>query len=487
MSAAKAKTKTPPKATEPEAEDQPKQGTWRDDLLRDGSNRPYPNLANVAIALRRAPELKGLLAYDEMQREVVVTRRLPGSRTRAKYPRQQDDTDATAIQEWLQQNALRRISKEPVQQAMELIARENAFHPVRTYLTGLRRDESKNLIDNWLTTYLGAPDTEYTRAIGKYFLIAMVARIMRPGCKADYMLVLEDPRQGTGKSGVAATLGGDWFSDGLPNLRRGDEVRISQHMRGKWIIEIADLSATDNAEDSTLKAFLTRTEERFTPKYGRNEVKEPREFIFIGSTNETTWLRDATGGRRFWPVPTYQQRPIKDVAKDLDEYEIGQIWAEAMNFYRNKEKLYFSDALEAVANEIQTEHSEQDPKTGMVLKYLDALLPERWEGMDIYQRRDWLRDCENDEAIQEAGVVERERVCISEIWCEALGNQQKDMTKYNIKDLHDIMRKAKGWKEYEGKLRFDMYGVQKCYVRIDKMDYGSTATFTATKQVHGNT
>jgi predicted P-loop ATPase len=329
MSAAKAKTKTPPKATEPEAEDQPKQGTWRDDLLRDGSNRPYPNLANVAIALRRAPELKGLLAYDEMQREVVVTRRLPGSRTRAKYPRQQDDTDATAIQEWLQQNALRRISKEPVQQAMELIARENAFHPVRTYLTGLRRDESKNLIDNWLTTYLGAPDTEYTRAIGKYFLIAMVARIMRPGCKADYMLVLEDPRQGTGKSGVAATLGGDWFSDGLPNLRRGDEVRISQHMRGKWIIEIADLSATDNAEDSTLKAFLTRTEERFTPKYGRNEVKEPREFIFIGSTNETTWLRDATGGRRFWPVPT-GTLDLVGLARDRD-----QLFAEAMRLFRD--------------------------------------------------------------------------------------------------------------------------------------------------------
>ena len=274
---------------------------WKQGLQIDERGQPAPNLANAALALRQAPELLGAVAYDEMLRHVVVTRVLPESPiAQVSGSRALQDTDEGVIQEWLQRQGLRRLGKNTAQQAISLVAREHTFHPVKKYLHSLRWDGVPR-ISSWLSTYLGADATQYTAAIGRWFLIAMAARIMTPGCKADYMLVLEGD-QGAHKSIVCAILGGTWFSDALPDLHRGDQIRISMHLRGKWIIEIGELSSIGKAESGALKAFLTQTEERYTPKFGHNEVIEPRQCVFIGTTNKTAYLHDETGGRRFWPV-----------------------------------------------------------------------------------------------------------------------------------------------------------------------------------------
>jgi Virulence-associated protein E-like domain len=263
---------------------------WLDAVHKSDTGKPLSNLANVLIALRADMALIGLFARDLMFCGDILMQPMPcGKLEDPFWPRPISDDDITALQEFLQNAGLKRISKDTVHQAVSLRARECAFHPVGDYLEGLVWDGESRL-QNWLTTYLGAEVTPYTRGIGDKFLVSMVARIYQPGCKADHMLVLEG-EQGELKSSMCSVLADPWFSDALPDIRHKD---ASQHLRGKWLIEVAEMHAMDKAETTLLKSFISRTVERYRPSYGRLEVIEPRQNIFIGTTNKDTYLRDET-------------------------------------------------------------------------------------------------------------------------------------------------------------------------------------------------
>lgn len=304
-----------------------KQAGWKAEWHISENGSPLPTLHNAMVALRNHPTLAGILRYDEMARSAIVIQQIPNTPHDQSIPRGIKDADVIAIQEELQQTGLRRIAKATVQDAVQLCAEQDRFHPVRDYLGSLVWDGEKRVY-GWLGKYLGVEGNDYSDKIGELFLIALVARQFKPGCKADYMLILEGP-QGAMKSSACRALAGEWFSDNLPDLSRGDPVRLSMHLRGKWLIEIAEMSSFNAAESHTLKEFLTQTEERYTPKYGRNEVQEPRQCLFIGSTNEGAYLRDATGARRFWPVKVGTIL-INELIADR-----GQLLAEAVHLYRS--------------------------------------------------------------------------------------------------------------------------------------------------------
>lgn len=316
---------------------------WLAGAVKDERDRIVPNLRNTALALRRAPELAEAFSFDELQRSVIIDRALPlaeGAEPRgtADPPRPLTDADVSQVQEWLQSVGLPKIGREVVHQAVALRAQERSFHPVRDYLASLEWDGRQRL-GSWLVRYAGAADTQYARAIGRMFLIAAVARVCSPGAKADYVLVLEGP-QGAGKSRLCQALGAPWFSDSLPDVTRDKEA--SQHLRGKWIVEISELSALGRAESEALKSFISRPVERYRPPYGREEVIEPRQSVFVGTTNRSTYLSDDTGGRRFWPVrvgPIDVDALTADrdqlFAEAVDAFGAGETWWPSAEFERD--------------------------------------------------------------------------------------------------------------------------------------------------------
>lgn len=313
----------------------PAEGDWRDRLIEGKDRTVLSNLANVLLAFREDPAFDGLLAYDEMARSTFLMRPLIRHNGTPAMdvptPRPITDEDVGAIQEWLQVDGIAKASKDTVHQAVDMRAKERSFHPVRDYLKALQWDGEERL-DSWLYDYLKAEPTEYAAGIGPMFFIAMVARIFKPGCKADYMLILEG-EQGAMKSTACSIIGGEWFSDSLPE--KVSDKDTAQHLRGKWLIELGELHAMSKADGTALKAFITRPIEMYRPSYGRKEVHDPRQCLFIGTTNRTAYLKDETGGRRFWPVKVGVRGAL---AVDRLRRDRDQLFAEAVHRFRQGER-----------------------------------------------------------------------------------------------------------------------------------------------------
>lgn len=261
------------------------------------------NFNNAKLALESDPQFAGLFAHDEMARQTVTVREVGGH----KNPRPAGLLHAdhiSAVQLALQRLGMRHMGREITVLAIEWVASRSRFHPLRDWLEGLTWD-GEGRLNALLPSYFGCDNrepatAEYLARVGPMFLIGLCARVFDPGVQHDYMLVLEGP-QGILKSSALRVLGGHWFSDALPDLN-GDQIRLSQWLRGKWLIEVAELASFRGAASEHLKSFVTRQIESYIPKFGQGEVAEPRQCGFVGTTNQRVYLHDETGGRRYWPV-----------------------------------------------------------------------------------------------------------------------------------------------------------------------------------------
>lgn len=416
-------------------------------ITKDGS--VASTIDNVVQILEHDGRLSGRLIYDEMRHSIIVTQPLPWR----KEPGPWSDADDAALRFFLEK-MYGLSGKDKIFDAVNVVAMEHKVHPVRDYLRGLTWDGVRR-VDSLLIDYLGAEDSDYTRAVTRKALVAAVARIFRPGCKFDYMLTLRG-RQGLGKSALIRKLGGAWFSDSFSTVQ-GKEAY--EQVLGNWIIEVGELAGMKKAEAEIIKLFISKQVDRFRPAYGRRTQEYPRQCIFIGTTNESQFLRDTTGNRRFWVVDTPNDAAL-DLWEDLTQETVDLIWAEAVLLYQAGEDLYLSGELEAEARRVQAAYEEESPKVGMVAAYLDRLLPEDWEDMDLFARRTWL---ESDAE----GTQQRETVCSVEIYAEALGGNPERLDRYAIKEITDIMCRLEGWRRMGSeRITVKPYGRQRFYRRV---------------------
>ena len=409
-------------------------------------------IENAVIILRHDPKLKGCLAFNEMDHNIVTLKSLPWRE--AKGASQWIDADDAALRYYMER-VYGMAGKDRIFDAVNVVAQEHSFHPVRNYLDGCTWDGVPR-VDTLLIDYLGAEDNLYTRAVTRKTLVAAVARIYRPGCKFDYMLTLRG-RQGLGKSALIAKLGGPWFSDTFTTMQGKDSY---EQVQGVWIMEVGELAGMRKAEAETIKLYISKQVDRFRPAYGRRLQEFPRQCVFIGTTNEEQFLRDTTGNRRFWVVDTPNE-PLKDMW-ELTAADIRQIWAEAVELYNTGEKLFLPKDIEAIAREVQESYAEENPRAGIVAEYLDRLLPEGWDALDSYTRREWL-------ATDAVGTIERTTVCTLEIWVEALGGNPDRLDRYGAKEIRDIMASLPEWR-HQGNKRITAhpYGRQRYFERRSK-------------------
>jgi predicted P-loop ATPase len=345
---------------------------WMQQLVRNGAGFPRSTLGNVFIVLESDAQLAKLFAFDLVRARSVLMRAPPWE-AEAKIGRDVGDHDVVCCTRFLEDKFGLITDVGIVGRAVEATARKNQHDPLRDYLCGLEHDGKKRL-DRWAVDLLGVADTPFARDAGVRFLIAAVARALRPGCQVDSALVLEGA-QGCGKSSAVRILSRGFFSDDIPDLSNGKESAVS--LSGAWFVELAELEGLKRADIAKTKAFITRRFDRFRPPYGKHVEEFPRRCVFVATTNESSYLLDETGNRRFWPLT------CGAVKLDALERNADQLWAEAVAAFNAGTHWHLDVSVQAEAREQQDDRVENDPWHAQVAEMVN--------GRDYATTRDVLR------------------------------------------------------------------------------------------------
>ena len=430
--------------------------SWVEQLEANTRGEYDSSANNINLIIQNDQSLRNAFKLNIFDNKRYITKSLPWRKVDGLALLR--DVDYAGIRNYIE-CVYGIVSSQKVDDALSLEFEKKSFHPIIDYIKSLKWDKTKR-IDTLLIDYFGAEDNAYTRAAIRKMLCAAVARVFEPGAKFDLVLVLTGD-QGTYKSTFVKKLGKEWFSDTFTTVQGKESF---EQIQGAWIIEMAELSGLKKAEIETIKHYVAKREDSFRPAYGRVVETYKRQCVFFGTTNNKDFLRDPTGNRRFMPIDVHTERITKSVINDLTESEIDQIWAEAYQLYLQDEPLYLVGDEDIIAKQEQSRHAEQDERRGLVEEYLNKLFPANWNEMDIYDRRAWL-----ESPIGAKGKVPKDLVCVAEIWCECLGKEKTDMSRYNTRDINEILKSFTDWELVTSTRNFPIYGKQKYYRRKNSL------------------
>lgn len=288
-------------------------------LMRGPGGQPKDCRENVLYCLRHDPALTGLVRLNQFTELVERSREAPWG-GEAGQVAEWDEQDDLMLGEYLARTyGLVLKAKTTLRDGVQMVARELRYNPVVDTVKAETWDGVGRL-DFWAADVLGVEQSPYTRLVGRLFIMGMVNRALRPGCKFDYMLILKGA-QGARKSTVFRTLAWPWFTDNA--IRMGDKDSLLA-MQSIWIAESSELESLSKADQNATKQFLSAAEDMFRPPYGARMLKRPRHAVVGGTTNADTFLRDVTGDRRFWPLE------VGEINIDALEAMRGQLFAEAL-------------------------------------------------------------------------------------------------------------------------------------------------------------
>ena len=432
---------------------------WKDSIQYSADGmKALSTLSNIILILRNDKELKFKIFKDIFASRILVRDGVPWDRKFETPDRIWSDTDDAGLRWYLESN-YGITSTNKIIDGVNLIAEENAENKVATRLQSTQWDGEKR-IETLFIDYLGCEDNVYTREVSEKSLVAAVRRAIYGGIKWDNMPILIGP-QGVGKSTFLKILGMDWYNDSLVNVEGKDACELIQ---GSWILEMGELSSLRKSELNLVKNFLSRTDDIFRASYGRRAQKYPRRCAFFGTANDTNFLRDETGNRRFWPIDCFIHKPKKSIFNDLKD-ELEQIWAEACELAKNEfYSLVLSKEAEKIAKEEQEAHSEDNVFKGIILDYLDKKIPKNWNSLDAFAKRTFLDEYE-EQVLLHDDLIQRDKVCAAEIWEEALKNSIRFMKKSDSIEINKVLASLKEWEKMKATSKFGKYGVQRGYKR----------------------
>ena len=429
---------------------------WAGQLTCNKNGKFDNTINNVQLIMEHDAGLRGKYFYDTFKERMTVCGDLPWCKLADRMTTTWTDTDDAGLRNFLEIK-YEIVNTMKIGDAVLLAMQSCMRHPVREYLLGLKWDGVARA-DTIFIDYLGAEDTEYTRTVTRKALIGAVARIMQPGCKHDHILVLVGP-QGCRKSTTLAKLGKSWFSDSFYTVQ-GKEAY--EQIQGFWLIEMGEMAATRKAELESIKQFVSKQSDSYRAAYAKRTQERPRQCAFFGTTNDDEFLRDATGGRRFWPVT------VTDKGRETGDYFtaeiVDQVWAEIVMRYSAGENWYLDNAkIEAVARQIQDAHTEMNGKQGLLEQFVERLLPKDWATRNLSQRLAYWNDGFDDE--KQAGTERRKTVCALEIHCELFGGTVKDYTPQKTREYNAMLKRLPGWKARSRINYGEIYGQQRGFVR----------------------